>query len=91
MKLAGKAAFFSEAKIFGFHFFSVFFVTCTCKMACNSAIVCPTKEYLLPSCSSRDSASDEIVFILQLLNMAPRMCKMADDFKTSGDPVLQGR
>ena len=32
-------------------------------MACNSAVVCPTKEYLLPSCSSRDSASDEIVLL----------------------------
>ena len=39
-------------------------------MACNFAIVCPTKEYLPPSCSLRDSASDEIVFIMQSLNMA---------------------
>ena len=57
-------------------------------MACNSAIVHPTKEYLLPSCSSRDSASDEIVFITQSLNMAARTCKAANDFKTSSDPVL---
>ena len=57
-------------------------------MAYNSAVVRPTKEYLLPSCSSRDSASDEIVFITQSLNMAARTCKMANDFKTSSDPVL---
>ena len=38
-------------------------------MACNSAIVHPTKEYLLPSCSSCDSASDETVVIMQSLNM----------------------
>ena len=57
-------------------------------MACNSAVVRPTKEYLLPSCSSHDSASDEIVFIMQSLNMAARTCKMANDFKTSSDPLL---
>ena len=57
-------------------------------MACNSAVVYPKKEYLLPSCSSRDSASDEIVFIMQSLNMVARTCKMAYDFKTSSDPVL---
>jgi len=62
VKLAGKAAFFSKAKIFGFRFFSVFFVAYTCKMACNLAVVHPTKEYLPPSCSSLDSASDKIVF-----------------------------
>ena len=28
-------------------------------MACNSAVIRLTKEQLLPSCSSRDSASDE--------------------------------
>ena len=57
-------------------------------MACNSAIACPTKEYLLPSCSLRDSASDEIVFITQSLKMAARTCKTANDFKTSSNPVL---
>ena len=55
-------------------------------MACNSAVVRSTKEYLLQSCSSRDSASDKIV--IQSLNMAARMCQMASDFKTSSDPVL---
>ena len=57
-------------------------------MACNSAVVRPTKEYLLPSCSSHDSTSDEIVFITQSLNMAAKMCKTAYDFKTNSDPVL---
>ena len=88
MKLAGKAAFFSEAKIFGFHFFSVFFITCTCKIACNSAVVHPKKEYLPPSCSLHDFASDVIDFIMQSLNMAARTCKTANDFKTSSDPAL---
>ena len=72
MKLAGKAAFFSKAKIFG----------------CNSAVVHPKKEYLPPSCSSRDFASDEIVFIMQSLNLAARMRKTAKDLKTSSNPVL---
>ena len=57
-------------------------------MAGNSAVIRPTKEYLPPSCSSRDSGSDDIVFIMQSLNMATRTCKTADDFKTSSDPVL---
>ena len=57
-------------------------------MACNSAVVHPTKEYLLPSCSSCDSASDEIVFIMQSSNMAARKCETANDFKMSSDPVL---
>ena len=57
-------------------------------MACNPAVVCPTKEYLLPSCSSHDSASDEIVFIVQSLNMVARTCKTANDFKANSDPVL---
>ena len=57
-------------------------------MACNSVVVRLTKEYLLPSCSSRDSASYEIVFITQSLNMAARMCKKANDFKMNSDPVL---
>ena len=57
-------------------------------MACNLAVPRPTKEYLPPSCSLRDSASDEIVFIMQSLNMAARMCKMANYFKTNSDPVL---
>ena len=60
-------------------------------MACNSAVVRPTEEYLLPSCSSRDSASDEIVFIMQSLNITTRVCKTANDFKTNSDPVLQGQ
>ena len=80
--------FFSVAKIFGFCFFSVFFVTYTCEMACNLAIICPTKECLPPSCSSRDSTSDEIVFIMQSLNMAARTCKTANDSKTSSNPFL---
>ena len=57
-------------------------------MACNSAVIRPKKEYLPPSCSSCDSASDEIVFITQSLNMAARTYKTANDFKTSSDPVL---
>ena len=57
-------------------------------MACNSAVVYPPKEYLPLSCSSHDSASDEIVFIMQSLNMAARTCKTANDFKTNSDPVL---
>ena len=57
-------------------------------MACNSAVVHLTKEYLLPSCSLCDSASDEIVFIMQSLNMATGTCKTAKDFETSSDPVL---
>ena len=57
-------------------------------MPCNSPVVYPTKECLLPSCSSRNSASDEVVFTTQSLNMAARMCKTANDFKTSSDPVL---
>ena len=36
-------------------------------MASNSAVVRHTKEYLLPSCSLYDFASDEIVFIMQSL------------------------
>ena len=57
-------------------------------MACNLAVGRPTKEYLQPSCSSRDSASDEIVFIMQSSNMAARTCETAKDFMTSSDPVL---
>ena len=57
-------------------------------MACNSAVVHPTQEYLLPSCFSRDSASDEIVFITQSLNMDAGTCQTANDFKMSSDPVL---
>ena len=52
-------------------------------MAGNSAVIRPTKEYLPPSCFSRDSGSDDIVFIMQSLNMATRTCKTADDFETS--------
>ena len=77
-----------EAKIFGFRFFSVFFATYTCEMACNSAVVHSTKEFLPPSCSSRDFASDEIIFIMQSLNMAARACKTAKDFQMSSNPVL---
>ena len=50
-------------------------------MACNSTVVCPTNKYLLPSCSSRDSASDEIVFITQSLKMAARACQTASNFR----------
>jgi len=57
-------------------------------MAYNSSIVHPTNECLLPSCFSRDSASDDMVFIMQLVNMAARMSKTANDFKTSSNPVL---
>ena len=57
-------------------------------MNCNSAVVRPKKEYLPPSRSSHDSASDEIVFITLSLNMAVRTCKTANNFKTSSDPVL---
>ena len=53
-----------------------------------AAIVCPTKECLLPSCSSRDSASDDIVCITQSLNMATRTRETANDFKTSSNSVL---
>ena len=56
-------------------------------MANNLAVIRPTKEYLLPSCSSCDSASDKIVFIMQSLNMAARACKTANNFKTSSDPI----
>ena len=54
-------------------------------MACNSAVLRPTKEYLPPSCSSRDSASDESFYYA---NMAAITCKTANDFKTSSNPVL---
>ena len=50
-------------------------------MACNSAVAGPTNECLLPSCSSRDSASDEIVFITQSLKMAAGVCQTANNFR----------
>ena len=50
-------------------------------MACNLAVVRPTNKCLLPSCSSRDSASDEIIFITQSLKMAARACQMANNFR----------
>ena len=77
-----------KAKIFGFHFFSVFFVTCSLKTAYNLAIVHPTRNYFPPSCSSLDSASDDIVFITQSSNMATRMPEMVNDFETSSYSVL---
>ena len=58
------------------------------KTACNLAVVCPTKECLPPSCSLRDSASDDIVFIMQSSNMAARTYETANDFKTSSNSVL---
>ena len=50
-------------------------------MACNSAVVGPTNKCLPPSCSSRDSASDEIVFIMQSLKMAARACQTENNFR----------
>ena len=50
-------------------------------MACNSAVVGPTNKCLLSSCSSRESASDEIVFITQSLKMAARACQTANNFR----------
>ena len=50
-------------------------------MACNLAIVGPTNKCLPPSCSSCDSASDEIVFITQSLKMAARVCQTANNFR----------
>ena len=67
--------------MFGLRFFSVIFVTYTYKMACNSAVVCPTRKCLPPSCSSRDSASDEIVCTMQSLKRAARACQMANNFR----------
>ena len=49
-------------------------------MTCNSAVVCPTKYCLPPSCSSCDSALNGIVFIVQSLNMAARMPETASNF-----------
>ena len=51
-------------------------------MACNSAVFCPTKYYLLPSCSSRDSASDGIA---QLSNMAAGTTKTASNYEMSSN------
>ena len=48
-------------------------------MACNSAVLRPTNKCFLPSCSSRDSASNEIVFIIQSLKMAARACQTANN------------
>ena len=50
-------------------------------MACNSAVVHPTDKCLRPSCSSCDSASDEIVFITQSLKMAATACQTANNFR----------
>ena len=50
-------------------------------MASNSAIVHPTNKCLPPSCSSRDSASDEIVFSTQSLKMAARACQKENNFR----------
>ena len=50
-------------------------------MAYNSAVICPTKECLPPSCYSCDSASVDIVFITQSSNMATRMCETANDLR----------
>ena len=50
-------------------------------MACNSAVVHPTNKCLPPSCSSRDSASDKIVFITQSLKIAARACQTANNFR----------
>ena len=49
-------------------------------MTCNSAVVRTTNKYLLPSCSSSDSASDEIV-ITQSLKKAARVCQTANNFR----------
>ena len=50
-------------------------------MACNLAVVRPTNKCLPPSCSSRDSASDEIDFMMQSLKMATRACQTANNFR----------
>ena len=50
-------------------------------MACNSAVVRPANKCLPPSCSSHDSAPDEIVFIMHSLKMATRACQTANNFR----------
>ena len=50
-------------------------------MACNSAVIRRTNKCLPPSCSSRDSASDEIAFIMQSLKMVARACQMTKNFR----------
>ena len=66
----------------------MFFITSIWKTACNSPIVRPTRNCLPPSCSSRDSALVDIVFIVQSLNMVARMPGLANDFETSSNSVL---
>ena len=50
---------------FQFSFFSVIFPTSRHKKDRNSAIVCAMGLCLVSSCSSRDSASDSIIFIVK--------------------------
>ena len=54
-------------------------------MTCNLAVVHPTKFSLPPSCSSRDSALDGIVFIAQLSNIAARLFETVNDFEMSSN------
>ena len=49
---------------FNFHSFSMISTTCGHKKACKLAIVHPMGLYLVVSCSSRDSTSGSIVFIM---------------------------
>ena len=60
------------------------------KTACNLAAVSPTKYCLRPSCFLRDSTSDGIVVIMQLLNVAARMPKVANNFETSSNSLVRG-
>jgi len=57
-------------------------------MACNSAVIYPTKQCLPPSCSSHNSASDDIDFIMQPSNMAARTCEAENDIKMSSNSVF---
>ena len=58
------------------------------KTACNSAAVSPMKYCLRPSCFLRDSASNGIVVIMQLLNMAARMPEVASNFEMSSNSFV---
>ena len=68
----------------------MFFATCSWKTAANSAVIHPKKECLPPSCSSRTSALDDIVFITQSLNMAAKRFETTNNFKMSSNSVLLG-
>ena len=59
------------------------------KLANNSTVVHPKDKCLPSSCSSRDSALNNIVCIAQSLNMATRKSKIANDFKMSSNPVCK--